>query len=36
MKKVKLILGVLLFIIIILFIAVSCNDIEMVKFEVNK
>lgn len=36
MKKVKLILGVLLFIIIILFIVVSCNDIEMVKFEVNK
>lgn len=36
MKKVKLILGVLLFIIIILFIVVSCNDIEMVKYEVNK
>lgn len=36
MKKVKLILGVLLFIIIILFIVVSCNDIEIVKFEVSK
>lgn len=36
MKKVKLILGVLLFIIIILFIVVSCNDIELVKFEVSK